>query len=144
MSVKERLENVIWYHQQIEAKLIQLDRLMELRRTMDKFVLNPKDPAETEEFKIVGTAEAMDSVQELIAMLHVGIMGLVNEYWEVKVLIGNLEDLRQQLVMELRYLCGREWSQIVFIMGCSFDEVKKLHDIALVQLEELSKNKKKQ
>ena len=144
MNVKEQLERVIWNHQQIVAKLIQLDRLMELRRTLDKFVFNPKDPAEAEEFKIVGTTEALDSVQELIAMLHVGIMELVNKYWEVKDLIGNLEDPRQQLVMELRYLCGKEWGQIVFIMGCSFDEVKQLHDKALVQLEEISKKKKKQ
>ena len=94
MSVKEQLERVIWNHQQIEAKLIQLDRLMELKRTMDKFVITPKDPEEAGEFKIVGTADALDSVQELIAMLHVEIMELVNEYWEIKDQIGNLENLK--------------------------------------------------
>ena len=95
--------------------------------------------------------------KELVGAFHIGtektIIGRMPArkgypfktlYWEVKDLIGNLENPRQQLVMELRYLCGKEWGQIVFIMGCSFDEVKQLHDKALVQLEEHSKKKNKQ
>ena len=144
MSVKEQLENVIWYHQQVEAKLVQLDRLMELRRAMGKFVLNPKNPTEAKEFRTVETMEALNRVQQMIAMLHVGILELVHDYWDAKDLISNLENLKQKIVMELRYLCGKEWGQIIFIMGCTLDEVTKLHDKALVQLEELSKKKKKQ
>ena len=35
MSVKEQLESVLWYHQQERAKDVQIERLENLKRSLD-------------------------------------------------------------------------------------------------------------
>ena len=56
---------------------------------------------------------------------------LVDLKAEVRQLIAALENPEQQLILELRYLCFKQWSAIMEEMGISETSVYRIHGEAL-------------
>jgi DNA-directed RNA polymerase specialized sigma subunit len=59
---------------------------------------------------------------------------LVDLKAEARRLIGQVKEPDQQLVLELRYLCYKPWSEIMVELGCSEPTVYRLHGEALKKI----------
>ena len=140
MELKQLLDTVFWHHSQIEAKMLQIDRLQELQRFMYRF---SNVQAESEKQNVLGFSGATDMIVESMEMISDEIKELLYQRWDVIDLINHLKNARQRLVMTMRYLDSSEWEDIEDELKCSLDEVKDLHDKALRHMEKTSKKLKK-
>ena len=140
MTVKEQLERAFWHHQQVRAKMVQLDRLRELKKNMDMIKFEPIEPKKPP----AGRPEDVEnSIEEMIEILSDEILDLFGRRWEIIDMINSLKNVRQQLVMVMRYLCSDDWEEIARTMNCTCDEIQQLHDKALSNLEKIHKQQKK-
>ena len=126
--MKYEMKNCFWMWQQIKAKMIQLDRWNELKRSLDKL---PNMPGEN------GTwaEDNLNAVRKRVDLERGGILDdilwlLEMQDWMSTQIMG-MKDIRMQLVMEKRYLCSEEWETIAEDLKCSVDQVKLIHDKAM-------------
>ena len=130
-DLKEVLGDSFWMKQQLKSKLIQIDRLVELGKSLDRVTQLP-------EKEINWVDEKLDRVQEeielTIKLLLGDILLLLEEQDQLSYWILDLDNLPMQMVMEKRYFCAEDWNTIAEDMGYSKKKVKKLHEKALSKM----------
>ena len=140
MSVKEQLESVLWYHQQERAKDVQIERLENLKRSLDGVSLVPVVPGKTPEDQ---REEVTFCIDEMIHMLSRERYDLFSRRLNAIEMIRKLEDTKELIIMAHRYFVCSDWEKIAEFMKCSVDEVKQCHDKAVRHLEKIQKQAKK-
>ena len=133
--MKRVLEDCFWMPHSIKAKLIQIDRLVDLRNALEKVPHLP-------EGKRSWADDKLDAVRKEIETEEGGLLDdILFFFHEQDTLIWwilELKKSKERVVMEKRYLCSESWETIAKEMGLSRNKVKELHSKAL---KEMKKNK---
>lgn len=129
--MKYEMKNCFWMWQQIKAKMIQLDRWNELKKSLDKLPYMPDGKKSWAE-------DNLDAVQNRVDLERGGIMDdilwlLDMQDW-MATQIMRMKNIKMRTVIEKRYLCSEDWDTIAVDMQCSVDEVKEIHDKALKKI----------
>ena len=134
MTAKEYLNQARLLDQRINAKLERVTRL----RALTERVTAAMDG------EVVSHTRNVMSLQDQIARLmdeeeslNAAIDRLVDLKSEVSEVLTLIHDTDCQLLLELRYLCFREWEEIAEVMHFHVRTVYKLHGRALRKLTEV-------
>lgn len=134
MTAKEYLSQAYRIDQRINAKLEQLERLRALsRKTTATYG--------TESVSHTRNVSSMeDSVIRLIALeneINRDIDRLVDLKREIYGIFQRIQDPELQLLLELRYLCFKNWNEISVILELEGRYVFKLHSRALAEVSKI-------
>lgn len=136
MTAKEYLKQAYKIDQRINSKLEQLSSLrslvMKVTTTLSDGVFNKTRDVHSREYAI---SKIIDMEHELNADVDM----IVDLKSEIIALIKKVEDTELQTVLELRYLCFKNWKQISDEMGYSVQHIFRLHEKAL-EIIEISKS----
>ena len=136
LDAKEYLNQARLLDQRISAKL---DRVARLRSLTEK-VTATIGPEVRSSARNVTSLE--DRIIRLVAAeddLNADIDRLVDLKQEISDTISRIGDPDSQLLLELRYLCFRNWNEIAGVLGYHVRTVQRMHGRALRELAEIMK-----
>ena len=128
MSAKEYLSQAMYIDQRINSKL---EQVMTLRETATKATATLSDMPRSDSPNLQSMENTSVKIVDLENEINRDIDRLVDLKAEVRQLIAALENPEQQLILELRYLCFKQWSAIMEEMGISETSVYRIHGEAL-------------
>ena len=128
MSAKEYLSQAMYIDQRINSKL---EQVMTLRETATKATATLTDMPRSDSPNLQSMENTIVKIVDLENEINRDIDRLVDLKAEVRQLIAALENPEQQLILELRYLCFKQWSVIMEEMGISETSVYRIHGEAL-------------
>ena len=134
MTAKEYLNQAYWLDRQIDCKLEQLRSLNALAtRTTGVISENPvshtRDPHRMEDVivKIISMEKEINADVDRLVGLKTEIQGKIRE----------MPCMEYQLVLDLRYMCFKNWEEIAEKMHCSKSNVFKTHARAVREFEKM-------
>ena len=128
MNAKEYLSQVMRIDQRINSKLEQLQKL---RASSTKATATLSDMPRPESPDLQRLETTVAKIVDLENEINRDIDTLVNLRGEIYHLIQTVQDVNQQLLLELRYLCFKSWREIAETMGLEERYVLKVHGRAL-------------
>ena len=128
MSAKEYLSQAMYIDQRINSKL---EQVMTLRETATKATATLSDMPRSDSPNLQSMENTIVKIVDLENEINRDIDRLVDLKAEVRQLIAALENPEQQLILELRYLCFKQWSAIMEEMGISETSGYRIHGEAL-------------
>ena len=128
MSAKEYLSQAMYIDQRINSKL---EQVMTLRETATKATATLSDMPRSDSPNLQSMENTIVKIVDLENEINRDIDRLVDLKAEVRQMIAALENPEQQLILELRYLCFKQWSAIMEEMGISETSVYRIHGEAL-------------
>ena len=128
MSAKEYLSQAMYIDQRINSKL---EQVMTLRETATKATATLSDMPRSDSPNLQSMENTIVKIVDLENEINRDIDRLVDLKAEVRQIIAALENPEQQLILELRYLCFKQWSAIMEEMGISETSVDRIHGEAL-------------
>lgn len=135
MNAKEYLSQAIWLNQMIDSKLEQL--------AIQKSLAMKVTSSFTKE-KIYGGNMEMSRMENTIIKvidleneINADIDRLVDIKKNIQNIINMMEDMNQQLLLEMRYLCGKGWDEIAVSMRYDPRTVFRIHGKALKEFEKM-------
>ena len=128
MSAKEYLSQAMYIDQRINSKL---EQVMTLRETATKATATLTDMPRSDSPNLQSMENTIVKIVDLENEINRDIDRLVDLKAEVRQMIAALENPEQQLILELRYLCFKQWSAIMEEMGISETSVYRIHGEAL-------------
>jgi len=131
MSAKEYLSQAMYIDQRINSKL---EQVMTLRESATKVTQVMSDMPRSSSPNLQQMESTIVKIVDLENEINRDIDRLVDLKAEVRRVIARLENPDQQLVLELRYLCYKQWSAIMEEMGISETSVYRIHGEALKNL----------
>ena len=132
MTAKEYLGQARLLDQRIDAKI---EQAASLRILATKATSTLSDVAPSGTRNVHRMEDIIVKIVDLENEINCDIDSLVDMKREIMNAIHSVRDLDYRTVLEMRYLCFKPWEQIAVEMGCSIDNVYKLHQKALKKLE---------
>ena len=132
MTAKEYLGQARLLDQRIDAKI---EQAASLRILATKATSTLSDVAPSGTRNVYRMEDIIVKLVDLENEINCDIDNLVDLKREIMDSIHSIRDLDHRTVLEMRYLCFKPWEQIAVEMGCSIDNVYKLHQKALKKLE---------
>ena len=131
MTAKEYLGQAYRIDQRINSKIEQVASLRELSRkattTLSDMPKGTPNPHSKENIIL----KMMDLENEI----NEDIDSLVDLKGEIFTVIKSVSNPEYQTLLELRYLCFKQWEQIAVELGYSLHHVYNIHKAALKQVE---------
>ena len=128
MTAKEYLSQAYWLDRRINSKLEQLSSLKEMA-TKTTSVMSEA---------VVSRTRDVHSMQDVIAKIvdmqtavNADIDKLVDLKRDIMDVVKAVSNPELQTLLELRYLCFKDWPDIADAMCCSESNVYKVHSKAL-------------
>ena len=128
MSPKEYLSQAMYIDQRIDSKLQQEATL---RESAAKVTATLTDMPRSASPNPQAMENTIVKIIDLENEINRDVDRLVDLKTEVKRVISRLSSPDQQLVLELRYLCFKPWSEIMETLGISETSVYRVHGEAL-------------
>ena len=128
VCLQEYLSQAMYIDQRINSKL---EQVMTLRETATKATATLTDMPRSDSPNLQSMENTIVKIVDLENEINRDIDRLVDLKAEVRQLIAALENPEQQLILELRYLCFKQWSAIMEEMGISETSVYRIHGEAL-------------
>lgn len=128
MSAKEYLSQAMYIDQRINSKL---EQVMTLRESATKVTQVMSDMPRSSSPNLQQMENTIVKIVDLEREINRDIDRLVDLKAKVRTLIAALDNPEQQLILELRYLCFKQWSAIMKEMGISETSVYRIHGEAL-------------
>ena len=128
MSPKEYLSQAMYIDQRIDSKLQQVATL---RESAAKVTATLTDMPRSASPNPQAMENTIVKIIDLENEINRDVDRLVDLKAEVKRVISWLSSPDQQLVLELRYLCFKPWSEIMEALGISETSVYRVHGEAL-------------
>lgn len=128
MSPKEYLSQAMYIDQRIDSKLQQVATL---RESAAKVTATLTDMPRSASSNLQAMENTIVKIIDLENEINRDVDRLVDLKAEVKRVISRLSSPDQQLVLELRYLCFKPWSEIMETLGISETSVYRVHGEAL-------------
>ena len=132
MTVKEYFNQAYQLDARINSKIEQVSRLHELA-TKATSTLSDMPGSATR-----NTHRMEDTIIKIIDLeneINKEIDRLVDLKTEMTRIIGSVQNMEYQRLLELRYLCFRSWKQIADEMGYSKQHIFRLHNDALEKVD---------
>ena len=128
MTAKEYLNQAYWLDRQINSKLEQLSALRDMATKTTSIMSD----------YVVSRTRNVHSMQDVIAKIidmqvevNADIDRLVDLKRDIMQVVKAVDDPELQTLLELRYLCFKDWPDIACEMHCSESNVYKVHSRAL-------------
>lgn len=131
MTAKEYLSQVMYIDRRINSKL---EQVMALREAATKATATLSDMPRPDTPNVQSMADTIVKIVDLEEEINRDIDRLVDLKAEARRIISRVKEPDQQLVLELRYLCYKQWSEIMAELGCSEATVYRLHGEALKKI----------
>ena len=132
MKAKEYLSQAYRLDQRIDAKI---EQVMSLRNLAAKATSSLSDAMPSGTRNIHRMEDIIMRIFDLENEINADIDALVALKREIVSTIKSVPNLEYQILLELRYLCFKPWEQIAVEMGYGIDNVFRLHQKALKDLE---------
>lgn len=135
MNAKEYLSQAIWLDQMIDSKLEQLETLKSLSmKVTSSFTQEKISGGNIETSRMENT---IVKVIDLENEINKDIDRFVDLKKDIQDNINKMEDINYQLVLEMRYLSGKNWEEIAEQLNYNNRTVFKVHGRALKQIERI-------
>ena len=128
MTPKEYLNQAYWLDRRINSKLEQLSALQAMATKTTSIMSN----------NVVSRTRNVHSMEDVIAKIvdmqaeiNGDIDRLVDLKRDIMQVVKAVENPELQTLLELRYLCFKNWPDIAYEMHCSESNVYKVHSRAL-------------
>ena len=128
MTAKEYLNQAKTLDQRINVKL---DRVSRLRAMTQKITASLDGEQVSRTRNVTSLEDAIIRLMEEEESLNAAIDRLVDLKREVSGVLKQIDDTDCQLLLELRYLCYRPWTDIMEELGISETSVYRIHGEAL-------------
>ena len=128
MTAREYLSQAFHIDQRINSKLSQV---MRLRETATNCTATLSDMPRPDSPNRQRMADTICKIVDLEREINEDIDRLVDLKAEARKAINAVSDPVQQLILELRYLCFKPWSEIMETLGISETSVYRVHGEAL-------------
>ena len=128
MTAKEYLTQAYRIDQRINSKL---EQVVKLRESATKATATLSDMPRPDAHSMQTMENTICKIVDLEREINADIDALVDLKAQARRVIGQLKDPDQQLVLELRYLCYRSWTDIINELGVSETSVYRIHGEAL-------------
>lgn len=140
MTAKEYLEQAYRLDRHIESKMEQV-QMLRLLATKSTSVIRggPSGRGGGGSFMEDAIIRIVDMERDISAELG----RLVILKAEIAEVIGQVENLEAQVVLEMRYLCYKKWEEIMEAMSCSERTVLRWHKEGLKAIESILKSTKR-
>ena len=132
MKAKEYLSQAYRLDQRIDAKI---EQVMSLRNLAAKATSTLSDAMPSGTRNVHRMEDIIMRIIDLENEVNADIDALVALKREIVSTIKSVPNLEYQILLELRYLCFKPWEQIAVEMGYGIDNVFRLHQKALKDLE---------
>ena len=132
MKAKEYLSQAYRLDQRIDAKI---EQVMSLRNLAAKATSTLSDAMPSGTRNVHRMEDIIMRIIDLENEINADIDALVALKREIVSTIKSVPNLEYQILLELRYLCFKPWEQIAVEMGYGIDNVFRLHQKALKDLE---------
>ena len=133
MNAKEYLSQALWLDQMILSKLEQLETLKSLSmKVTSSFAEEKISGGNVEKSKMESTVV---KVIDLESEINADFVRLIELKKEIQDTINRMEDINYQLLLEMRYLNGKNWEEIAQELKYNNRTVFKVHGKALKQFE---------
>ena len=128
MTAKEYLTQAYRIDQRINSKL---EQVVKLRESATKATATLSDMPRPDSQSMQTMENTICKIVDLEREINADIDALVDLKAQARRVIGQLKNPDQQLVLELRYLCYRSWTDIINELGVSETSVYRIHGEAL-------------
>lgn len=128
MNAKEYLSQVMHIDQRINSKL---EQVVKLRESATKATATLSDMPRSDSQSMQTMENKICKIVDLEREINADIDALVDLKAQARRVISQLKNPDQQLVLELRYLCYRSWTDIMNELGVSETSVYRIHGEAL-------------
>ncbi|ETA80007.1 DUF1492 domain-containing protein [Youngiibacter fragilis] len=133
MNAKEYLSQALWLDQMILSKLEQLETLKSLSMKVTSSFAEEKISGGNVEKSKMGST--IVKVIDLEGEINADFVRLIELKKEIQDTINRMEDINYQLLLEMRYLNGKNWEEIAQELKYNNRTVFKVHGKALKQFE---------
>lgn len=128
MNAKEYLSQAMHIDQRINSKL---EQVMKLREAATKATATLSDMPRPDSPNIQAMESTICKIVDLEREINEDVDRLVDLKAEARRVIQQITEPDQQLVLELRYLCYKPWTEIMSEIGYSEATLYRLHGEAL-------------
>ena len=132
MIVKEYFNQAYQLDARINSKIEQVSRLHELANKATSTLSDMPGSATRNTHRMEDT---IIKIIDLENEINKEIDRLVDLKTEMTRIIGSVQNIEYQRLLELRYLCFRSWKQIADEMGYSKQHIFRLHNDALEKVD---------
>ncbi len=137
MNTKTYLSRAIWLEQSINSKLEQLEVLRSLATRVSAALTGDKVSGGQR-----GQSNMENTIVKMVSLEHElrrDLEQLMDLQREITATINRVEDLSAQVLLQLRYLCGKSWDKVASCMGYDRRTIYRLHGRALKEIEKNEK-----
>ena len=132
MTAKEYLSQAYRLDQRIDAKI---EQVMSLRNLAAKATSTLSDVAPSGTRNVHRMEDIIIKIIDFENEINADIDRLVDLKREIVSTIKSVPNLECQMLLELRYLCFKPWEQIAVEMGYGIDNIFRLHQKALKEVD---------
>ena len=132
MTAKEYLSQAYRLDQRIDAKI---EQVMSLRNLAAKATSTLSDAMPSGTRNIHRMEDIIIKIIDFENEINADIDRLVDLKREIVSTIKSVPNLECQMLLELRYLCFKPWEQIAVEMGYGIDNIFRLHQKALKEVD---------
>lgn len=131
MNAKEYLSQAMHIDQRISSKL---EQVMKLREAATKATATLSDMPRPDSPNIQAMESTICKIVDLEREINEDVDRLIDLKAEARRVIQQITEPDQQLVLELRYLCYKPWTEIMSEIGYSEATLYRLHGEALKKI----------
>lgn len=136
MNAKEYLSQALWLDQMIESKLDQLETLRGLSmKVTSSFSDDKVTGGNNNNYRL---ESAIVKVIELEEEINADFNRLIDLKKTIQHTINKMENINYQILLEMRYINGKNWEDIAQQLNYNNRTVFKVHGKALKQFERVN------
>ena len=128
MTAKEYLNQAFHIDQRINSKLEQIQSLREM---LTRTGMTLSDMPKNSNRGGSRTEDTLIKIMDMETQIDRDVDKLVSLKKEIMEVVGKVEPVECQMLLELRYLCFKSWEDIASELGYSVRNVHMLHSKAL-------------
>ena len=128
MTAKEYLNQAYWLDRRINSKLEQLSALRDMATKTTSIM---SDDVVSRTRNVHSMQDVIAKIIDMQAEVNADIDRLVDLKRDIMQVVKAVDNPELQTLLELRYLCFKDWPDIACEMHCSESNVYKVHSRAL-------------
>ena len=128
MTAKEYLNQAYWLDRRINSKLEQLSALQDMATKTTSIM---SDDVVSRTRNVHSMEDVIAKIIDMQAEINGDIDRLVDLKRDIMQVVKAVDNPELQTLLELRYLCFKDWPDIAYEMHCSESNVYKVHSRAL-------------
>ena len=128
MTAKEYLNQAYWLDRRIDSKLEQLSALKDMATKTTSII---SDDVVSHTRNVHSTQDIIAKIIDMQAEINTDIDRLVDLKRDIMQVVKAVDNPELQTLLELRYLCFKDWPDIACEMHCSESNIYKVHSRAL-------------